>query len=60
LSQFEKYHPSGNLKLNNLGTFQVLKLRNLIEKILQIYRTLNFPSNTLGYYGFISDATEVK
>jgi len=26
LSQFKKYHPSGNLKLNNLGISQSLKL----------------------------------
>jgi len=32
LSQFKKYHPSGSLKLNNLGIFQSLKLRNLMEK----------------------------
>ena len=27
LSQFKKYHPSGNLKFNYLGIFQSLKLR---------------------------------
>jgi len=32
LSQFKKYHPSGNLKYNNLGIFQRLKLRILVEK----------------------------
>jgi len=32
LSQFKKYHPSGNLKLNNLIIFQNLKLRILMEK----------------------------
>jgi len=26
LSQFKKYHPSGNLKFNNVGIFQSLKL----------------------------------
>jgi len=30
--QFEKYHPSGNLKFNNLGISQSLKLRYLVEK----------------------------
>jgi len=35
LSQF-KYHPSGNMKFNNLGIFKSLKLRNLIRKILRI------------------------
>jgi len=29
LSQFKKYHPSGNLRFNNLGNFQSLKLRIL-------------------------------
>jgi len=28
LSQFKKYHPSGNLKFKNLGIFQSLILRN--------------------------------
>jgi len=32
LSQFKKYHPSGNLKFNYLGIFQSLKLRILMEK----------------------------
>jgi len=32
LSKFEKYHPSGNLKCNNLGIFHSLKLRNLMGK----------------------------
>jgi len=30
LSQFKKYHPSGNLKFINLGIFQSLKFRNLM------------------------------
>jgi len=34
-SQFKKYHPSGNLKFNNVGTFISLKLRNLMEKSLE-------------------------
>jgi len=42
LSQFKKYHLSVNLKLNNLGIFQSLKLRNLREKILQISHKQNF------------------
>jgi len=33
LSQFKKYHPSGNLKFNNLSIFQSLELRILMEKI---------------------------
>jgi len=32
LSQFKKYHPSGNLKFINLGIFQSLNLRTLLEK----------------------------
>jgi len=35
LSPFEKYHSSRNLKLNNLGIFQSLKLRILVEKSFQ-------------------------
>jgi len=36
LSQFKIYHPSGNLKFLNLGIFQALKFRILMEKILLI------------------------
>jgi len=50
LSNFKKYHPSGNLELNNLGIFQSLKLRNFIGKILRISLKL-FTPNTLGCYG---------
>ena len=35
LSQFKKYHASRNLKFNNLGIFQSLKFRILIEKYFQ-------------------------
>jgi len=42
LSQFEKYHPSGNLKFIDLGIFQSLKFGILIEKILPISLKLNF------------------
>jgi len=35
LSQSKKYHPSGNLKFNDLCIFQSLKLRILMEKSLQ-------------------------
>jgi len=51
LSQFKKYHPSGNLKFNNLGIFPRLKLRISMEKILPISLKLNFTANTLGGYG---------
>jgi len=32
LSQFKKYHPSGNLKFNNLGIYKSLKFRISMEK----------------------------
>jgi len=51
MSQFKKYHPSGNLKFNNLGFFQSLKLRILMEKILSISLKLNSTPNTFGCYG---------
>jgi len=50
-SQYKNYLPTGNLKCNNLGIFQGLKLRNLIRKTFQISRKLNFTPNTLGCYG---------
>ena len=46
-----KYHPSGNLKINNLGIFQTFELRILVEKILPISLKLNFTPNTRGCYG---------
>jgi len=46
LSQFKKYHPSGNFNLYNLGIFQSLKFRNLMEEILPISLNLNFTPNT--------------
>jgi len=51
LSQFKKYHLSGNPKFYNLGIYQSLKLRILVEKILSISLKLNFIPNTLGCYG---------
>ena len=51
LSQFKKYHPSGNLIFKKLGIFKSLKLRNLLGKILRISLKLNFAPNTLGCYG---------
>jgi len=45
LSQFKEYHPFGNLKFNNLGIFQSLKLRISVEKILPIFLELNFNPN---------------
>jgi len=34
LSQFKKYHPSGNMKFDNLGIFLSLKLRILMKETL--------------------------
>jgi len=59
LSQFNKYHPFGNLKFNNLGIFQNLKLRILMGKILPISLKLNSTPNTVGSYG-LSYETLVK
>jgi len=53
LSQFKKYHPSGNLKFNNLIIFQNLKLSILMEKVFPISLELNFTPNTAGCYGLI-------
>jgi len=44
-SQFKKYHHSRNLRFNNLGIFQSLKLRNLLGKFLLNSLELNFPPN---------------
>jgi len=43
----KKYHPSGNLKFNNLGLVQSLKLRNFMGKIHRISLELNFTPKTL-------------
>jgi len=51
LSQFKKYHPSGNLKFFNLGFLKSLKLRILVRKILPISLKLNFTPNALGCKG---------
>jgi len=51
LSQFKKYHLSGNLKFIDLGIFQSLKFRISMEEILPISLKLNFTPNTLGDYG---------
>jgi len=55
LSQFKTYHTSENLKFNNSGFFQSLKLRILVEKIIPISLNLNFTLNALGCYGLILD-----
>jgi len=48
VSQFQKCHPSGNPKFNNLGIFQCLKFRILIKRNLPISLRLNFTPNSLG------------
>jgi len=62
LSQFKKYHPSENLKFNNLGIFQSLKLHILAEKIPPISLKLIFTLNTFGCYGLTepSDSKIIK
>jgi len=57
LSQFKKYHPSENVKFNNLDIFQSVKLRILMKKILPISLKLNFTSNTFGGYGLKATKT---
>ena len=53
LSQFKKYHPSGNLTFNNLGIFQSLTFRILMKKkILPISLKVNFTPNILSCCGF--------
>jgi len=52
LSQFKKYHPSGNLEFHYLDIFQSLNLHILMEKILSISLKLNFTSNTFGGYRY--------
>jgi len=42
LLQFKTYHPSRNLKFNNLGISQSLKLGNSLAKIFQAKFTSNF------------------
>jgi len=52
LSQFKKYHPSENLKFNDLGIFS--KLKKFIfftDIVLPISLKLNFTANTLGCCG---------
>jgi len=39
MSQFKKYHRSGNLKINNLGIFQSLELCILVDKSFQFLLT---------------------
>jgi len=51
LSQLKKYHPSENLKFNNLRIFQSWKLRISMGIIFQISLYLNFTRNTSGCYG---------
>jgi len=60
MSQFKKiYYPFGNLKFDNLGIFQSLKLRTLLGKIPPISLKLNFAPNTLGCHG-LNNCFEVR
>jgi len=51
MSQFKKYHTSGNPKFNYLGIFQSLKFRNLMGETLRISLKRNFTPNSLGCSG---------
>jgi len=42
LLQFKKYHPSGNLKLKNLGIFQSLKIRDSTGKSFEFLLRILF------------------
>jgi len=48
--QLKKYHPSRNLKFNNLRTVKSLHMRILVEKIVSISLKLNFTPYTSGWY----------
>jgi len=48
LSEFKKYHLSGNLKFKNSGIFQSLELRISMKNKLSISPMRNFSSDTLG------------
>jgi len=56
LSHFKKYHPSGNLKFNNLGIFQSLKFRILMEKIFHYFKA-KFHSK---YFGLLWAETKFE
>jgi len=60
LSQYKKYHPSGNVKFISLSIFQSLKLRILIEKFILISPKLKFSANTLGCYGLTQPYLTLK
>jgi len=48
-----------NLKIIDLGIFQSLKFRILMEKVLQNSLQLNFTPNTLGCCGLMIEFTHV-
>jgi len=48
LSQFKKYHPSRNLKFDNLGHFESLKLRILVGKNPSNFFKAKFHSKYFG------------
>jgi len=51
---FKNLPRSVNLKFNNVGIFQSLKLRISMEKIFPISFKLIFTPNTVGCHGFTS------
>jgi len=48
LSQFKKYHPSGNLEFDNSGIFQSLKFRISMEKNPSNFSYAKFHSKYFG------------
>jgi len=59
LSQFKKYHPSGNLKFNNLGIFKSLKLRILTGKNPFNFSEAKFHSKYFGLL-WVKDIVEPR
>jgi len=48
LSQFKQYHPTGNLKLSNLGIFQGLRFRISMKKNVSNFSSAKFHSKKFG------------
>jgi len=60
LSTLKKYHPSWNLKFNNLGISKSLMFRILMGTIVPISLKLNFTPNTLDCYGLKRSLKKVR
>jgi len=75
LPQLKKYHPSGNLKFNNLDIFQSLKSRILVGKksfkkskislqilwaVMMLFRSLKLPSDIMNLNVSISFKNSYK